>query len=67
MEQAIEQTIESRGGKRSNAGRKPSGIKKEPIFFYLESSIIESIGKKELRNKIYEFIKNLKNGTGETI
>jgi len=67
MEQTTEQTIETRGGKRSNAGRKPSGVKKEPIFFYVESTLVEKVGKKELRNNIYKHLKTLQNDTGETI
>lgn len=62
MEQnQVTEQVENRGGKRSNAGRKPSGIKKEPIFFYVESELVMKIGKVELRNKIYNYLNQLKN------
>jgi hypothetical protein len=55
----MEQNI-SRGGKRQNSGRKPSGIKKTQVTCYVENAIIEKYGKEELRNKIYNFLKTLK-------
>jgi hypothetical protein len=57
----------SRGGKRQNSGRKPSGIKKTQVTCYVENSLIEVFGKEELRNKIYQFLKTLKDDTGKTI
>ncbi len=62
----MEQSL-SRGGKRQNSGRKPSGIKKSQITCYVENSIIEVHGKEQLRNKIYQFLKTLKDDTGTTI
>jgi len=48
-----------RGGKRSNAGRKPVLDKKIQISIYIERTIIDKFGgpqaiKKELTNFIYE-------------
>ena len=57
----------SRGGKRQNSGRKPSGIKKTQVTCYVENAIIEKYGKDELRNKIYNYLKTLKDDTGTTI
>lgn len=57
----------SRGGKRQNSGRKPSGIKKTQVTCYVENAIIDKHGKDELRNKIYNFLKTLKDDTGTTI
>jgi hypothetical protein len=56
-----------RGGKRQNSGRKPSGIKKTQVTCYVENSLIEIHGKEELRNKIYNYLKTLKDDTRETI
>lgn len=59
--------IKSRGGKRHNSGRKPSGIKKSQVTCYVDNSLIEKSNKEELRNKIYNFLKTLKDDTGTTI
>lgn len=57
----------SRGGKRQNSGRKPSGIKKTQVTCYVDNSLIEKSSKEELRNKIYNFLKTIKDDTGKTI
>lgn len=59
--------IKTRGGKRQNSGRKPSGIKKSQVTCYVDNSLIEKQGKEELRNKIYNFLKTIKDDTGERI
>jgi hypothetical protein len=57
----MEQTTK-RGGLRSNAGRKKSNNPKKAVTLYLEQSIIEKYGLKELRNIIYNTL-NQNNGT----
>jgi hypothetical protein len=57
----------SRGGKRQNSGRKPSGIKKTPVTIYVANSTLDLTDKNQLRNKIYNYLKNLKDDTGTTI
>lgn len=56
----MEQT--KRGGVRSNAGRKKSPNPKKAVTLYLEKSIIDQYGLKELRNLIYTTL-NQNNGT----
>lgn len=36
--------VKVRGGKRPNAGRKPSGNRKVQVSIYVEEKIIESLG-----------------------
>jgi hypothetical protein len=57
----------SRGGKRQNSGRKPSGIRKSQVTCYVDNAIIERHGKEQLRNKIYNYLKTIKDDTGTTI
>jgi hypothetical protein len=59
--------IKSRGGNRQNAGRKPSGIRKSQVTCYVDNAIIERHGKEQLRNKIYNYLKTIKDDTGTTI
>ena len=48
----------TRGGARTNAGRKPSANPKTAFTLYIEKSIIQSHGgQKELRDYIYKTIK----------
>jgi len=48
----------TRGGVRSNAGRKPSANPKTAFTLYIEKSIIQNFGgQKELREFIYKTIK----------
>lgn len=54
----------TRGGIRSNAGRKPSANPKSPMTLYIENSIIQSYGgQKAFREFIYNTIKKETNGT----
>ena len=54
----------TRGGIRSNAGRKPSANPKSPMTLYVENSIIQSYGgQKAFREHIYKTIKTQSNGT----
>lgn len=46
----MEQT-KTRGGARSNAGRKKSANPKSPLAIYVENSIIEKMGGKEEAKK----------------
>jgi hypothetical protein len=55
------ETKNKRGGKRLNAGRKPSGIKKQPITTYISKEIIEQHGKPKLKILIIDFLNNYKN------
>jgi hypothetical protein len=55
------QTKSTRGGKRVNAGRKPSGIKKLPVTTYISKEIIEQHGKPKLRILIIDYLNNYKN------
>jgi hypothetical protein len=55
------QTKSTRGGKRVNAGRKPSGIKKQPITIYINKEIVEQHGKPKLKILIIDFLNNYKN------
>lgn len=57
------QTKSTRGGKRVNAGRKPSGIKKQPITTYINKEIVEQHGKEKLKILIINYINNYKNAT----
>ena len=52
----MEQTT-TRGGKRTNAGRKPSNNPKKAITLYVEKSILERYGNNGLRELIYKTIK----------
>lgn len=46
-----------RGGKRSGAGRKPSGIEKKTISFYIEKGKIYKFGSEDkLKKEVYLFI-----------
>jgi hypothetical protein len=56
----MEQTT-TRGGKRTNAGRKPSNNPKKAITLYVEKSIIERYGNNGLRELIYKTIKTQNN------
>ena len=46
-----------KGGARANAGRKPNPNKKLPITIYTEKWLVEKIGGQELRNNIYNHLK----------
>jgi len=58
------ETTKSRGGKRTNAGRKPSGNRKQPITIYITPDVIAHHGKVNLRNQIHSFIKSLPHDIG---
>ena len=58
------ETTKTRGGKRTNAGRKPSGNRKQPITIYITPDVIAEHGKTELKNKIHLFLKSIKDATG---
>ena len=48
-----------KGGKRVGAGRKPSGIRKKTITFYVEEGKIYKFGNEEkLKKEVYLFIGN---------
>jgi hypothetical protein len=51
----------NRGGHRANAGRKPSGTRKQPLTLYIDESLMVGAGKNNLRNHIYEILKSFKN------
>ena len=59
QEQTQKQT--NRGGHRANAGRKPSGTRKQPLTLYIDESFMVRAGKNNLRNFIYETLKSYKN------
>lgn len=54
-----------RGGFRIGAGRKPTGMRKQPITIYITPDILAKHGKTEIRNQLYNHIKTLKDA--ETI
>jgi len=48
----------SSGGKRKGAGRKPSLDKKQTVYMYIETSIINTLGGLEsTQEKLYNFAK----------
>lgn len=52
----MEQT-QNHGGKRSNSGRKPSGIEKKPLTIYVKKDHVQQVGgMKEMRKLINEKI-----------
>jgi hypothetical protein len=53
------ETTKTRGGKRVNAGRKPSGIKKQPITTYINKEIVEKHGKERLKILIIQILESL--------
>jgi hypothetical protein len=60
QEQTQKQT-NNRGGHRPNAGRKPSGTRKQPLTLYINENLMTGDGKNNLRNYIYETLKSYKN------
>ena len=48
----------TKGGVRRNAGRKPSLVKKKPVAVYLPETLINELGIKEIRLKIYKHFEN---------
>lgn len=58
------ETTKTRGGKRANAGRKPNGMRKQPITIYVTPDVIAEHGKANLRNKIHSFLKSIKDDIG---
>lgn len=54
------ETTTTQGGKRSNAGRKPSQDPKQSIFVFIKGSIIEKLGgKKEVKAALEKFAETL--------
>jgi hypothetical protein len=62
--QEITTAWNNHGGRRSNAGRKPSGVKKKPVTIYVEQHIIEKYGRSEFREKLYDYTKTISNDIG---
>lgn len=61
----MEQT-KKRGGARLNAGRKPSAIKKKPVTIYIPETIINEIGKENIKQTILKTFKTDSNDIDET-
>jgi hypothetical protein len=53
----------TRGGVRFGAGRKPTGMRKQPVTIYITPDIIAKIGKSEIRNRLNNYIKTIKDET----
>ena len=53
------ETITTPTTEAKKRGRKPTGIKKEPLFLYVPEELLQRINKADLRKKINDYLKTI--------